>query len=52
MDKKKKKYQKMFDALANIGLTLAKDYPRKQKLFKVFDEVANFVGDVAKGRKK
>lgn len=47
---KKEKYQEMFDALINIGFALAKDYPGKQKLFEALDRVANFVGDVAKGR--
>ena len=49
---KQDKYQKMFDQLAEIGLALCKDYPSKQKIFEAFDYVANFIGDVAKGRKK
>jgi len=50
--RKREQYQKMFDQLAAIGITLAIDYPSKQKLFEATDFVTNFVGDIAKGRKE
>ena len=42
--RKREQYQKMFDQLAAIGITLAIDYPSKQKLFEATDFVTNFVG--------
>lgn len=41
-------YRKVFDALMDIALT---DKHIPKRLFKAWDEVANYLGDVAEGRK-
>ena len=50
--KKKEKYGKMFNQLSEIGMVLVKDYSSKQKVFQALDYVADFIGDIATGRKK